>query len=284
MRISPAAQGVRKFTRTPIEQWSSRAAQMRGDGMKQLAGKVAIVTGGAQGLGAAFARALAQAGAVVAIGDVTDASGIVADIVADGGEARAVTLDVADPVSIGAAIGHVNERFGRLDILVNNAGIAAALTAKDFMEISEEEWDRILRVNLRGVFSCMKAAVPLMRASGGGAIVNIASATALKGAPGYMHYVASKGAVLSITRAAARELGGDKIRVNAIAPGFIMTEAVRDHPSYRGAVLDAIMATRALKREAVAQDVVGTMMYLASPQSSFVTGQTVVVDGGTVML
>ncbi|SCK14646.1 NAD(P)-dependent dehydrogenase, short-chain alcohol dehydrogenase family [Variovorax sp. HW608] len=252
--------------------------------MKQLAGKVAIVTGGAQGLGAAFARALAQAGAAVAIGDVADASGIAAEIVAAGGEARAVTLDVADPTSIGAAVDHVNESFGRLDILVNNAGIAAALTAKEFLEITEEEWDRILRVNLRGVFSCMKAAVPLMRTSGGGAIVNIASATALKGAPGYMHYVASKGAVLSITRAAARELGGDRIRVNAIAPGFIMTEAVRDHPSYRGAVLDAIMATRALKREAVAQDVVGTMMYLASPQSAFVTGQTVVVDGGTVML
>ena len=195
----------------------------------------------------------------------------------------AVRLDVGDPRSIAAAMEKVSATYGRLDILVNNAGIASSLVAKKFYEIQEEEWDRVMQVNVRGVFSCMKAAVPLMRAAGGGAIVNIASATALKGAPGYLHYVASKGGVIALTRAAARELGPEQIRVNTIAPGLIMTENLRNHPSYRGEVVEAIIAGRALQREAVPEDVVGTMLYLVSPQSAFVTGQTIVVDGGIVM-
>ncbi|RQR24616.1 SDR family NAD(P)-dependent oxidoreductase [Burkholderia sp. Bp9142] len=251
--------------------------------MRVLEGKVALVTGGAQGIGAAFGLALARAGAAVVLADIVDASHAIEDINAAGGNGMAVTLDVCDAGSIAEAIEQVSAAFGRLDILVNNAGIASALTAKAFTEIDDDEWDRVLHVNLRGVFSCMKAAVPLMRKGGGGAIVNIASATALKGTPGYMHYLASKGGVIAITRGAARELGQDQIRVNAIAPGLIMTDNLRDHASYRGEVLDAIISARSLKREAAPEDVAGTLLYLVSPQSAFVTGQTIVVDGGVVM-
>ncbi len=248
-----------------------------------LTGKVALVTGGAQGIGAAFGRALAQAGAAVVLADITDAGAVVEDITSAGGQAMSAVLDVGRPESIAAVTEQVADRFGGLDILVNNAGIASALTAKPFLEITEAEWDQVMRVNLRGVFCCMKAAVPLMRARGEGAIVNIASATALKGVPGYMHYIASKGGVIAMTRGAARELGPDRIRVNAIAPGLIMTENLRNHASYRGEALEAATAGRALRREAVPEDVVGTLLYLVSPQSAFVTGQTVIVDGGFVM-
>jgi NAD(P)-dependent dehydrogenase (short-subunit alcohol dehydrogenase family) len=251
--------------------------------MTVLEGKVALVTGGAQGIGAAFGLALAQAGATVLLADIADASQAAADIVAAGGNATAVRLDVSDTASIDAVINDISTTFGRLDILVNNAGIASSLTATPFFDIDEDEWDRVLRVNLRGVFSCMKAAIGLMRKSGMGSIVNIASATALKGTPGYLHYIASKGGVIALTRGAARELGPDRIRVNAIAPGLIMTDNLQDHPSYRGEILDAAISARALKREAVPEDVVGTLLYLVSPQSAFVTGQTIVVDGGVVM-
>lgn len=251
--------------------------------MSVLEGRIALVTGAAQGIGTAFAGSLARAGATVVLADVTDAGAALADIEAAGGRGMAVHMDVGDPPSIAAAMEKVAAAHGRLDILVNNAGVASSLVAKKFYEIDEEEWDRVMRVNTRGVFSCMKAALPLMRGAGGGAIVNIASATALKGAPGYLHYVASKGGVIALTRAAARELGPERIRVNAIAPGLIMTENLRDHPSYRGAVVDAIVSGRALQREAVPEDVAGTLLYLVSPQSAFVTGQTIVVDGGFVM-
>jgi NAD(P)-dependent dehydrogenase (short-subunit alcohol dehydrogenase family) len=192
-------------------------------------------------------------------------------------------LDVTDPVSVKRMVVETVQRFGSLDILVNNAAVFAKLALKPFEQIDSAEWDKVMAVNVRGVFECAKAAAPEMRKRKYGKIVNIASGTVFKGTPLMLHYVTSKGAIVAMTRCLARELGDDGIRVNTLAPGLVITEAVRAHPDWKAAVLEHNVAIRAIKRESIPEDMCGTLIYLCSPESDFVTGQMLVVDGGSVM-
>ena len=248
----------------------------------KLSGRVAIVTGAAQGIGAEYARALAAEGAAVMVGDLQDAGPVAQAIVAAGGQARAVSVDVTDPASVRRMVADTVGQFGGLDILVNNAALFAKLKLKPFEEIDSAEWDRVMAVNVRGSFECAKAAAPEMRKKKYGKIVNIASGTVFKGAPMLLHYVTSKGAVIAMTRCLARELGDDGIRVNTLAPGLVMSEGARANPDVSASAKDNT-ASRAIKREAMPEDMCGTLLYLCSPESDFVTGQVLVVDGGSVM-
>lgn len=250
---------------------------------KRLEGRVAIVTGAAQGIGAAYARGLAAAGAKVCVSDVLDAKPVAAEIASAGGDAIAVHCDVTDPQSVQAMVAATVKAYGRIDILLNNAGIFANLSLKPFGEIESAEWDKVMAVNVRGIFECIKAVAPEMRKNKYGKIINIASGTVFKGVPMLLHYVTSKGAVVALSRAVARELGEDGIRVNTLAPGLIMSEGVLKNPAWRGAVVANNIASRAIKREALPEDLVGTAIYLSSADSDFVTGQVLVVDGGSVM-
>ena len=250
---------------------------------KRLEGRVAIVTGAAQGIGAAYAKGLAAAGARVCVSDVLDAKPVAAEITGSGGEAIAVHCDVTDPKSVQAMVAATVKAYGRIDILLNNAGIFATLALKPLTEIDSAEWDKVMAVNVRGIFECIKAVVPEMKKNKYGKIINIASGTVFKGVPMLLHYVASKGAVVAISRAVARELGDDGIRVNTLAPGLVMSEGVLKNPVWRGPVVSNNVASRAIKREALPEDLIGTAIYLSSADSDFVTGQVLVVDGGSVM-
>jgi NAD(P)-dependent dehydrogenase (short-subunit alcohol dehydrogenase family) len=249
----------------------------------RLDGKAAIVTGAAQGIGAAYAKALAAAGARVCVSDIADASDVARIISSAGGEALAVRADVTDARSVEEMVESTVKAFGGVDILVNNAAIFGTLEGKAFTEIGSAEWDAVHAVNVRGVFECCKAVVPRMRKRGGGRIVNIASATVFKGSPMLLHYVASKGAVVALTRALARELGSDNICVNCLAPGLVLSENVRANPSYDAGFVSANTASRSLRREAEPEDMIGPLVFLCSRESAFMTGQTVVVDGGSFM-
>jgi len=249
----------------------------------RLLGRVAIVTGAAQGLGAEYAKALAAEGAAVVAADVADATPVVQAITAAGGKALALSVDVTDPASVRQMVAEAVRKFGGLDILVNNAAVFAKIRLKRFEDIDSAEWDQVMAVNVRGAFECCKAAAPEMRKRKYGKIVNMSSSTVFTGKPLRMHYVASKGAIIAMTRCLARELGDDGIRVNALAPGQIMTEAIRAHPDRKGAEIQNNIASRALKHEAYPEEVSGTLIYLCSPESDFVTGQVIIVDGGQVM-
>jgi NAD(P)-dependent dehydrogenase (short-subunit alcohol dehydrogenase family) len=251
--------------------------------MGKLDGKSAIVTGAAQGIGATYAKALAAEGANVCVSDVSDPKAVADAINAAGGRAIGVIADVSDPKSVAALAAETAKAFGGIHILINNAAIFGKLALKPFTDITSSEWDDVMRVNVRGVFECTKAVVPYMRKQRYGKIITIASGTVFKGNPMFLHYVTSKGAVVAMTRSLARELGDDGIRVNCLAPGLVMSENVKTNPVWSGAVVTNNIASRALKREAVPEDMVGTMIYLCSPDSDFMTGQTVVVDGGSVM-
>ena len=250
---------------------------------KPLAGKVAVVTGAAQGLGAVFAIALAKEGAAVVMGDLSSVAETCEAIHAFGGQAEGAELDVTDGKSAAAIMSLATGKFGRLDILVNNAAISGSLSLKPLLEVSSAEWDLVMAVNARGPFECIKAAVPHMLRNGYGKIINLSSGTAIKGSPGIPHYVASKGAVIALTRAAAREFGTAGIRVNALAPGLTMSESMRQNMSWSEEAVASNIASRAIKREAVPEDLVGALIFLASPASDFITGQTLSADGGSVM-
>lgn len=252
--------------------------------MKLLEGKVGIVTGAARGLGAAFALAMGQQGARLVIADTRDVSQTSERLKNQGIEAVGLRVDVTDAHSVNEMVAAAASRFGSVDILVNNAALSGDIRAQPLTEIDSSQWDRIMAVNVRGTFECMKAVVPVMRSKAAGSIVNLSSATTIKGMPGILHYVASKGAVTAMTRAAARELGPYDIRVNAIAPGLIMTEGVIAQDIFKGEALATNISSRCLAREAVPEDVVGAVIFLGSDQSRFITGQTLVVDGGSVML
>ena len=245
-----------------------------------LTGRTIIVTGAATGIGQAFAVGCAAQGANVVAADMNPADETVAAVQAAGGQALAVRVDVADDASVQAMAQAALARFGRIDGLVNNAAYFREVKLTPFEELDPAHWDRIFAVNVRGVWQCCKAVMPAMRAQQSGAIVNIASVVAVAGQPGYLHYVATKGAVLSMTKGLAKECGSAGVRVNVIAPGFVITDATRNRPvEWQQSFLKA----RAISREQKPDDLVGTALYLLSDLSAFVSGQTVVVDGGHIM-
>ena len=217
------------------------------------------------------------------VSDIAPVAKVVSEIQAAGGMALGVEADVTRAESVRALAERTIAAYGRIDILVNNAAMFGNLGLKPFMDISSDEWDRVMAVNVRGSFECVKAVVPQMKKQGYGKIVNIASGTVFKGVPMLLHYVCSKGAVVAMSRAMARELGEHGIRVNTLAPGLIMSENVVSNPAWSKALIEGNTASRALKREAVPEDLTGTMVYLCSADSDFMTGQVVVVDGGSVM-
>lgn len=246
-------------------------------------GKVAIVTGGAQGIGAAYCEGLVQAGYSVVIADVSDGEPLAARLREQGFQCEFIRTDVSDEESTREMAKFAIERFGTIDVLVNNAGLFSNLVMKPFEQITTAEWDKVMAVNVRGPVNCAKAVSPEMRKNKRGAIVNIASGTFYKGVPNLLHYVSSKGAVIAMTRSLARELGTDHIRVNTLAPGLTMTDNVAANTDWASEIGKANVASRALKRDAIPDDLVGGLLYLCSPQSAFVTGQCLVIDGGSVM-
>lgn len=245
-------------------------------------GDVAIITGAAQGLGAAYATAMAREGARVVAADVLDPEPVAASIAAAGGTAMGIVADVADADSVAALAQRTVDEFGRIDVLVNNAALFGNLAHTRFEDIEEAEWDAVMRVNVRGMWLMSRAVVPVMRRQHYGKIVNIASTTALKGTPMMLHYVSSKGAVIAMTRAMAREVGEDNICVNAVAPGLTLSESVVDNGHWSEEWIDRNAASRALKRRALPEDLVGSVLFLASRDADFMTGQTMAVDGGAV--
>ncbi|HYI73790.1 MAG TPA: SDR family oxidoreductase [Gaiellaceae bacterium] len=235
--------------------------------MTALEGKVAIVTGGAQGIGAAIAVGLEAAGAEVVIADLEPPEG-------------GIRADVSSEEDVSRMVGEALERNGRIDILVNNAGLYASLEMRAFTEIPLEEWSRVMEVNVASMFLTCRAVVPVMREQGGGKIVNISSGTPFRGVPFLLHYVTSKGAIVAFTRALAKEVGKDSIHVNCVAPGFTMSDGVKAHPEVVEKLRDVSVASRTLQRDQVPDDVVGAVVFLCSPAADFVTGQTMVIDGG----
>jgi NAD(P)-dependent dehydrogenase (short-subunit alcohol dehydrogenase family) len=233
----------------------------------KLDGKIAIVTGGAQGIGAAIARGLEQEGATVVVADLNPpADGIRADVSSEEDVARMTDEVVA--------------RHGGIDILINNAGLYASLAMRPFTEIPLEEWRQVMDVNVASMFLTCRAVVPRMRERGGGKIVNISSGTPFRGVPFLLHYVTSKGAIVTLTRALAKELGRDGIHVNCVAPGFTMSDGVREHPEVIEALRDVSVSARTIQRDQLPEDVVGAVVFLCTPAADFVTGQTMVIDGG----
>jgi NAD(P)-dependent dehydrogenase (short-subunit alcohol dehydrogenase family) len=193
-----------------------------------------------------------------------------------------VPADVSDATSVRAMVDATLGRFGRIDVLVNNAAVFASLKPQRFDEIPEAEWDRVMAVNVKGMWNCVRAVTPAMRAQGGGRIINVASAIVAKGTAFLLHYVTSKGAVVAMTRALARELGPEGIAVNAVAPGLILSDTVLANPDITAFQVSAIMQARSLRRDAYPEDLEGTVVFLASEESAFMSGQTLVVDGGSV--
>lgn len=251
--------------------------------MARLTGKVALITGAAQGIGSAYAKALSQEGAAVCISDLETPDETRAAIVAAGGKVLAVKADVTESKSVADMVAAAAEEFGSTDILINNAGLFGKLALKPFEEITSGEWDMVMNVNVRGVFECTKAVLPYMRARRYGKIITVASGTVFKGTPMMLHYVTSKGAIVAFTRALAREVGVHGVCVNCIAPGLTMTDNVRTNTTWAENIVESNVATRAIKREAEPSDLIGTVIFLSSNESDFMTGQTLVVDGGSVM-
>ena len=250
----------------------------------RLQGRVAIVTGGGSGIGKAIATRLAGDGAAVAIADIQGAGPAAAEIArATGAKTLGLTVDVASEADVARMAADTAKQLGRIDILVNNAALFSSLELQDFEKIEAAEWRRVMEVNTLGVFLCCRACATHMRSAGGGRIINLASGAPLKGVPFFLHYIASKGAVIAMTRGLARELGGDRITVNALAPGFTLSENVARHPGHMKHG-EASRLSRAIKRDETPADLVGAASFLASDDAAFITGQTLVVDGGSAML
>ena len=251
--------------------------------MGRLAGKIAIISGAAQGIGAAYAKGLAREGAKVSLCDIIPVDGVVDEIKASGGEAIGQICDITDYAAVEALVDRTDRQLGGVHILVNNAALFAKLPLKHFTEITSDEWDLVMKINTRGPFECVKAVTPVMKRQQYGKIVNVTSSGVFKGIPMLLHYIASKAAVIGMTRSLARELGEFGIRVNVIAPGLTMSEEVKANAAYATS-RTLNVSSRALKREQEPEDLVGTVTFLCSHESDFMTGQTVLVDGGSAMI
>ena len=253
--------------------------------MGRLEGRVAILTGGAKGIGRHYSHALAAEGARLMIADIADGAEVADAIAREHGAnsvASAVT-DVSDEAAVQALVAQTLQRFGKIDVLVNNAALFAPLQETKCSDIDAALWDRVMAVNLRGPFLMVKHVVPHMTVQGYGKIINIGSGTAYRGIPMLLHYVTSKGGIMAMTRALSRELGAYGIRVNTLAPGFTMSDTiVKENPQHVETARPRAVATRALARDELPQDLLGALIFLASADSDFITGQSIAVDGGHV--
>ena len=243
--------------------------------------KIALVTGAGNGIGKAIATALGREGARILIADLVNADATAAELTAAGIEATGIKVDITNEEDVARAADLAQKQFGGLDIVINNAAIFSTLVPKPLEEISAAEWRQVMDVNTLGTFLVTKAALPLLKKSSAARVVNLCSGVAFKGNPLYLHYVASKGAILSMTRALARELGPHNILVNGIAPGFTLSENVENNPALMSMVRGPSIAGRALARDMYPDDLVGAAVFFSGPDSAFITGQTLVIDGGS---
>jgi NAD(P)-dependent dehydrogenase (short-subunit alcohol dehydrogenase family) len=251
--------------------------------VSRLEGRVAIVTGGAKGIGAHYVRALAREGARLMIADIADGKELAAALAGEHGANSVVSAvtDVSDETAVKALVAETMERFGQIDVLVNNAALFAPLRETKFTEIDMAVWDRVMAINVRGPFLMVKHVAPHMIARGYGKIINIGSGSIFHGIPRMLHYVTSKGGVMAMTRAMALELGEHGIRVNTLSPGLTMSETLMaENPQHIANATHHVLAHRYLKRELHPQDLLGALVFLASADSDFMSGQNVLVDGG----
>jgi 3-oxoacyl-[acyl-carrier protein] reductase len=246
----------------------------------QFKGRVAIITGAGQGIGRSYAKAFSEGGASVVVADINAerAASVAKEITDAGGKAIAVAVDVSDKAAVDRMAADTLKAFSTIDILINNAAVFSTLTMKPFDEIPVDEWDKVQAVNSRGVFLCCQAVARTMKAKRYGKIVNISSSVVVTGRANYAHYVASKGAVVALTRALATELGVYEVNVNAISPHGIVTEIPR--ATITEDQWASILAAQAIKRKGDAADMIGPTLFLASDASRYMTGQTLNVDAG----
>ncbi len=246
--------------------------------------RVVVITGAGQGIGRAYAQHFADSGAIAVIADINGENGerVAAEIETQGGRALAVQTDVTSPDSVAAMVDATLSAFGQLDVLINNAAIFVTLGRRPFEDIPLDEWRQVMDVNITGCFICARAVIAPMRDAGWGRIINISSSTVPQGIPGFLHYVTSKSALIGMSRAMARELGKDGITVNAVLPGMIETEI--ENPGRTDEGRQHVIGTQSIQRQQTPQDMVGTLLFLASPASGFMTGQSICVDGGAAFV
>lgn len=249
-----------------------------------VSGRVVVITGAGQGIGRDYALAFAEAGAIPVLAEINAEKlrDVASEIEAKGGKALAIETDVGSPDSVAAMVAATLDAYGKVDVLINNAAIFATIPQRKFYDIPYDEWNKVLHVNITGSYLCASAVAPAMREAGQGRIINISSGTVPQGVPGFMHYVTSKAAIVGMTRVMARELGDDNINVNAVMPGYTETEVA--HASMDDDTRNFIEQKRILKRAETPDDLIGTILFLASPASSFITGQSIACCGGEVML
>lgn len=247
--------------------------------------RVVLITGAARGLGQAYAREFAKRGANVAVCDLRDCDATMAIVEAEGAAALSLQTDVTSVESTREMAASVVERFGRVDVIVNNAALYGSLHFRPFDQLDEEEWDRVMDVNVKGIWNTCRALIPAMRERSSGSIINISSLAATYGMPNGLHYTASKAAVIGLTRGLAREVGRFNIRVNAVAPNVVDTAATGEvFGDKRDKIIEVTLSQQAIRKPLGTDDVVGAVLFLASDHSRLTTGQTLMVDGGTVML
>ena len=248
-------------------------------------GKVVVVTGAARGLGQEYARQFARRGANVAVNDIRDCSETLAIIEEEGSEGIAAETDVTSAASTAAMAAAVMQKFGRIDVLVNNAALYGSLNLMPFDKLDEQEWDAAMNVNVKGIWQCCKAVIPAMKDQQSGSIVNISSLAAIYGMLNNLHYTTSKAAVIGATRGLAREVGRYNIRVKAVAPNVVNTDATSElFKDKKDKIIDVTMAQQAIRKPLETEDIIGAVLFLSSDLSKLTTGQTLMVDGGTVML